>query len=192
MAERGVLTLTDAARLIGEPQHLLIHLCEKGVIVPDISDAGGRGSSLRFSIRNLLEFAVALKMRESMIPVAAVAAVIHVLRAFERRAAKDLHGFTLPESLQRDGAPDLRIVLSDGRRLSFTLGVAGRRPRVFDGIDIRGLRFERGKFRGATVALAQRQGAGAPTGSEFGQPEGSKHIRVEVSVTRIARDLPRL
>src|SRR4029450_9323656 len=99
MKSPSEVTLTEAARLLGEPQHRLIHLCEKGVVVPDISEAQGRGSSRRFSPRNLLEFALALRLRATMIPVAAVAAVIHVLKTFERQVAKDLPGFTLPEGL---------------------------------------------------------------------------------------------
>jgi hypothetical protein len=57
-------TLTEAAGLLREPQHRLIYLCEKGVVRPDYEDAKGRGSSRRFSARNLLEFAVALRLRE--------------------------------------------------------------------------------------------------------------------------------
>jgi hypothetical protein len=65
-----VWTLTQTARLLGEPQHRLIYLCEKGVVVPDFQDAEGRGSSRRFSDRNLLEFAIALRLRELEIGVA--------------------------------------------------------------------------------------------------------------------------
>jgi hypothetical protein len=43
-AKPDVWTLTQAARLLGEPQHRLIYLCEKGVVVPDFQDAEGRGS----------------------------------------------------------------------------------------------------------------------------------------------------
>jgi len=57
------LSLTEIARLLGEPQHRLIYLCEKGVVVPGHGDASGRGSSRRFSRRNLLEFAVALRLQ---------------------------------------------------------------------------------------------------------------------------------
>ncbi len=53
------VTLTQAAWVLRVPQHKLIHLCEKGVVVPEIHDARGRGSSRGFSRRNLFEFAVA-------------------------------------------------------------------------------------------------------------------------------------
>ena len=32
-------SLSEAARLLGQPQHKLIYLCEKGVIIPDLGDA---------------------------------------------------------------------------------------------------------------------------------------------------------
>ena len=49
-------TLSEAARLLRQPQHRLIYLCEKAAVIPDYADAHGRGSSRRFSARNLLEF----------------------------------------------------------------------------------------------------------------------------------------
>lgn len=52
------------------------------MVVPDFGEAQGRGSSRRFSACNMLEFALALKLRQVMIPVAPVAAIIHVLRRF--------------------------------------------------------------------------------------------------------------
>src|SRR5574341_508704 len=88
-------TLSEAARLLDEPQHRLIYLCEKGVIVPQFGNAKGRGSSRRFSERNLLEFAVALELRELTLPVDTVAAVIHFLRAFETKVAAEIQGFDM-------------------------------------------------------------------------------------------------
>ena len=101
----GNWTLTAAARLLEEPQHRLIYLCEKGVVEPDVEDAGGRGSSRRFSNRNLLEFAVALCLRDLELPATAIATVVHVLRAFEGAVAREIGGFRLPESLLAKGAP---------------------------------------------------------------------------------------
>jgi DNA-binding transcriptional MerR regulator len=53
-------TLSEIARRLDVPQHKLIHLCEKGVVVPEIHDAAGRGSSRVFSANNFLELAVAV------------------------------------------------------------------------------------------------------------------------------------
>lgn len=189
----GEWTLTEAARLLREPQHRLIYLCEKGVVQPDLQDAEGRGSSRRFSARNLLEFAVALRLRDLELPAALVAAVVHVLRAFEGAVGKQITEFHLPESLRTATAPDLRVVISDGRRLYFTLGTGKGPAKVYGGIDLQDLEAPRKAFGRLQWKLALVESGGRARGSrpgDFGSPEGSRHARVEVSVTRIAQDLP--
>jgi hypothetical protein len=183
-------TLTEAARLLGEPQHRLIYLCEKGVVQPDIQDADGRGTSRRFSARNLLEFAVALKLRELEIGMPLVAAAIHVLRAFERGVTKQLRGFELPGSLRHPDAPRLNLVIADGTRLYFTLAASGATPRVYGGISLQEMVSERPSDRGLDRVLAsgQRPGKRTPAGG-IGGPEGSRFLRLELSVTELAREL---
>lgn len=66
------------------------------------------------SARNLLEFAVALRLRELEIGVAFVGAVVNVLRAFERSVGKELRDFKLPDSLRETNSPDLRVVNAEG------------------------------------------------------------------------------
>jgi len=194
MADRpGNWTLTAAARLLEEPQHRLIYLCEKGVVEPDVEDAGGRGSSRRFSNRNLLEFAVALRLRDLELPATVIAAIVHVLRAFEGSVAREIAGFQLPESLQTDGAPDLRVVISDGRRLYFTLGLNGRQAKMFGGIDLDALK-TRKKERGSPrpklkLVKPSASGSDGDRAGEFGGPESSRYTRAEISITRIAQDL---
>lgn len=190
MRREGEYTLSQAARLLGEAQHRLIYLCEKGVVQPDLQDAEGRGSSRRFSGRNLLEFAVALRLRGLEIPASFVGAVIYVLRAFERSLRKRLPGFHLPESLRDPRAPDLRVVIGDGRRLYFTVGAGGSPPKVYGDLDLRELDASRKSSRALERELAHpKPSASSGTSQEFGGPEGSRHARVEVSITRIARDL---
>src|ERR1035441_4535125 len=67
-------SLAQISRLLQEPQHRLIYLCEKRAVVPDRGDARGRGSSRGFSERNILEFALALRLRRLELPVPVVAA----------------------------------------------------------------------------------------------------------------------
>jgi hypothetical protein len=190
-------TLSEAARLLTEPQHRLIYLCEKDVVVPDFGIAKGRGSSRRFSARNLLEFAVALKLRELTLPVDTVAAIIHVLRAFEVKVTDEIKRFDLVRSLRQKNAPDLRILVSDGQLLYFSLGVGDGIPKLFGGLDYRGLATKKSKpgTRRKEKITANEIGKRvtpkpATLPSEFGGPEGSKHARIEISVTRIAKDLP--
>jgi len=183
-------TLTEAARILGEPQHRLIYLCEKGVVQPEIQDAEGRGSSRRFSSRNLLEFAVALRLRDMEISASFVGAVIHVLRAFERSVKRRIAHFRLPESLREQRAPDLRVVIGDGARLYFTLAQPGSAPKVYGGFDLREMISSNKGFRSLERGLAR--GKAPVNGGDadgLGGPEGSRHARLEVSVTAIARDL---
>jgi hypothetical protein len=197
MATREEWTLSEAARFLAEPQHRLIYLCEKGVVVPDLGNAKGRGSSRRFSARNLLEFAVALKLRELTLPVDSVAGIIYVLRAFEIKVADEIRDFDLVGGLRDKNAPDLRIIISDGRYLYFSLGIGVGNPKLFGGLDFHGLatRKEKPGMRHKGKITANEIGKRvtpkpATLPSEFGGPEGSKHARIEISVTRIAKDLP--
>jgi DNA-binding transcriptional MerR regulator len=182
MSARREWTLSEAARLLGTSQHRLIYLCEKGVIVPDLGDAEGRGSSRRFSARNLLEFSLALKLRELTIPVGTVAAIVHVLRGFEKTVAEHLHGFGLTEGLRKKGGPELRIIISDGECLYFTLGTGDEKPKLFGGIDFRQLTSSGRRTRVSRQDLRALE--------KFGGPEGSRYARVEIDVSRLARDLP--
>ncbi|MGE0159788.1 MAG: hypothetical protein AB7T31_10285 [Gemmatimonadales bacterium] len=183
-----VWTLTQAARVLGEPQHRLIYLCEKGVIEPDFQDAKGRGSSRRFSARNLLEFAIALRLRELDISVTFVGAVIHVLRAFERSVSKQMSHFKLPDSLRNSNAPDFRIVIADGGRLYFTLAGARGQVRIFGGIALQDA------ARPSARALERALGKGRPAprrspAEGLGGAEGSRFLRLELSVTELACEL---
>ena len=187
MASDQSFTLSEIARRLDVSQHRLIHLCEKGVVVPDVHGAAGRGSSRVFSSRNFLELAVALRLRDMMLPVAAVGAVIRVIEAFERQLQKDLPHLALADSLRDDRAPDLRMIISDGETIFFSLGAAGEQPKLFGGIPMDQLegdapwdgQIDVVRFRGNA-----RNGAGG-----LG-PENSQYGRLELSVTAIARALP--
>jgi DNA-binding transcriptional MerR regulator len=190
---RSEWTLSEAARLLGQPQHRLIYLCEKGVVVPEVGNAKGRGSSRRFSARNLLEFSVALKLRELTLPVDTVAAIIHVLHTCEGKIRKEIRGFDLVRGLRQKNALDLRVIISDGRQLFFSLGTGEGTAKLFGGLDFQSLAARKGKL--ATLnkenILAKNETLKTKvSSSEFGGPEGSKHARIEISVTKIAKDLP--
>ena len=87
--------LGQIQKILGIPQYTLIHLCEKGVVVPDFSDTEGRGKHRLFSRLNLVEFAVAAQVRKFQIPVIATKVVIKVLRGFEEKMKKTLPEFSL-------------------------------------------------------------------------------------------------
>lgn len=174
-------TLTQAAKALGVAQHKLIHLCEKKVVVPDVRDARGRGSSREFSKRNLFDFAVALEMRRLELPVSFVKAVLLVLRSFEGEAKTMLGEFALPESLIAPGAPQLVLIILDGDRLYFRLGSQESKPRVFGGVDIRHPRV-RGRAR-------HHLGVGRLEPAEADRVLSAARTRAEFNLSQIARDL---
>jgi DNA-binding transcriptional MerR regulator len=188
MASDRSFTLSEIARRLDVPQHRLIHLCEKGVVDPDVHGAAGRGSSRVFSERNYLELAVALRLRDMMLPVAAVGAVIHVLRAFEERLQQDLPHFALADSLREDRAPDLRVIISDGQTIYFSLGSSGEQPNLFGGIPLE--QFEDGAPVWDGQIDAVRFRGNARNGASRLGPENSQYGRLELSVTAVARALP--
>jgi len=188
----GTWTLTEAARLLEEPQHRLIYLCEKNVVKPDLQNADGRGSSRRFSSRNLFEFALALRLRDLELPATLIGAVVHVMRAFEGAVGREIRGFQLPESLQARDAPDLRVVISDGRRLYFTLCAGAEPPSIYGGVDLEELKEQKSAVRPRPrlrLVKPPKSVTGAAGADDFGGPERSRHTRVEISITRIAQDL---
>lgn len=188
MATGPSFTLSEIARRLDVPQHRLIHLCEKGVVVPDVHGAAGRGSSRVFSSRNFLELAVALRLRDLMLPVAAVGAVIHVLAAFEERLREELPDFMLAESLREDRAPDLRVIISDGQTIYFSLGAAEEQPKLFGGIPLDQLEGDAPAWHVQIDAVPFR--GNERNGADGFGPEQSQYGRLELSVTAVAKALP--
>jgi hypothetical protein len=176
-------TLSEAARLLGEPQHKLIYLCEKGVIQPDLQDAEGRGSSRRFSARNLLEFGVALRLRVLGIPAVVSGAVVYVLRGFEKAIKKEIPGFSLPSSLLGAEAPGLTVVIGDDQRLYITLSTGRSGAKTYGGVPLEELVESDKTANTGYTGWKRLRGVG----DDF--KAGAMRARVEISVTGIAQDL---
>ena len=174
------LTLTQAAQALGVPQHRLIHLCEENVIVPDVQGARGRGSSRAFSERNLFEFAVALEMRRSELPVSFVRAVLQVLRTFETEVRRDVHEFVLPGTLRSKRGPQLSLLILDGERLYFVLHRPGHAPTTFGGVEI-----PRPLVRGRA---RRHQTVGRLRPIDAKRELAAARTRTEIDLSAIARD----
>ena len=129
-------TLTQIARLLDQPQHKLIYLCEKGVILPDGLDAKGRGSSRRFSARNLFEFMVALKLGEFHIPTKLTTNVLRALRSFDKHLGTSYPMLKLPYSLRIPKSPEVKIILINGSHLYFSIGKEDKTTRYIGGLDL--------------------------------------------------------
>jgi len=124
------ITLKEVQLRLGVPQHVLIHLCEKGVIEPDFAETSGRGKRREFSERNVFEFAVALALRRFQLPVATTALVIRVLRSFLRAIGKAAPEFEPVGSLVH-GNLALTLFLYGGDSLVLSArGSALRQPLI--------------------------------------------------------------
>jgi hypothetical protein len=178
-------TLAQVSRLLHEPQHRLIYLCEKGAVAPDLGDARGRGSSRVFSERNILEFALVLRLRKLELPVTVVAAVVRVLRRFADVVRTSEPGFDIVTSLRGPNAVDLRILVKDGEQLFFLLAASTGPAKLFGPVDFRKF----GARRPPPVPRRIHELSPQTPQSGFGGPEGSKEARIEVSVTEVAKGL---
>jgi len=128
MADEEPIALKEVQLRLGVPQHVLIHLCEKGVIEADFAETSGRGKHREFSRRNLFEFGVALAVRRLELPVATAALLVRLLRSFSRAVTKAVPGFELPGALLAHGT-ELALHLYDGHQLVLQArGGAVRRP----------------------------------------------------------------
>ena len=129
-------TLTEVSKLLQVPQHRLIYLCEAKVIIPDKSDAKGRGSSRRFSERNLLEFWVALTLSEFHVPAYYSTKILTTLRSFAKEVGKLVPTFQFPSSLTDANLPQINLLITNGTRLFFVLNLPNARPIVLGGVDL--------------------------------------------------------
>lgn len=122
------MALKEVQLLLGVPQHVLIHLCEKGVVEPDFADTSGRGNRRSFSSRNLFEFALALVLRRFELPVATTGLIVRVLRSFLRALGKRVPALDAPRALVQAQA-GVSLVLYDGDWLVLVAeGVGLTRP----------------------------------------------------------------
>jgi hypothetical protein len=129
---KEALSLKEVQLKLGVQPHVLIHLCEKQVVVPDVGGANGRGSSRRFSSRNVFEFLVALTLRRYEIPVRVIGVVTRLLREFEiavnrLETANKRPPFVLPDSLLDRNSPRVTLHFIDGELLVISLGTGRNR-----------------------------------------------------------------
>ena len=178
-------TLSEIARFLQQPQHRLIYLCEKGVITPDFADAQGRGSSRRFSARNILEISIALTLSEFHFPGSFSANILYILRSFETSVNKSIGDFNLPYSLMTDNSPEIIGIVTNSSVLNFSIGLSGQPKKVYGGIDIsESIKDEQLKFE--PVELQDL----TPTTQQVNTPFGDPNLaRFEFNVTKIAQSL---
>ncbi len=178
-------TLSEIARFLQQPQHRLIYLCEKGVITPDFADAKGRGSSRRFSARNILEISIALSLSEFHFPGTFSAHILYVLRSFETSVKASIGDFNLPYSLMKDNSPEIIGIVTNGSILNFVIGLSGQPKKVYGGIDI-SESIKDGQLKFEPVELQDL----TPTIQQINTPLGDQNLaRFEINITKIAQSL---
>ncbi|MCX6117523.1 MAG: hypothetical protein NT027_08280 [Proteobacteria bacterium] len=139
------LTLKQIQEKLNVKQHVLIHLCEKGVIEPDLQETEGRGVHREFSERNLFEFALSLSIRRYEIPVLTTAAIIKLLRSFERSTQRHIKGFNLLEYLRCvEKNLDIELYFYAGTYLVFTVKQA-KKFLIVAGFDLAKVIASKGK-----------------------------------------------
>lgn len=172
MPSETPITLKEVQLRLGVPQHVLIHLCEKGVIEPDFAETTGRGKRREFSRRNLFEFGVALALRRLELPVATAALIVRVLRGFSRAIGKAVPGFELPEVLL-ERKVELRLYFYAGELLVLNAcGGALRKPVLL----------------GAKIGEASRGSATSPRVTKLDALPKDYEARLELDLAEIARN----
>ena len=130
-------TLTEISNLLQVPQHRLIYYCEAKVVIPDKSDAKGRGSSRRFSKLNLLEFLVALTLSEFHVSANISAKIFVTLRMFVKEVRKQIPKFELLSSLAKANSLQIDLLITNGTRLFFILNPSDVSSVVLGGVDLK-------------------------------------------------------
>ena len=166
------ITLKEVQLRLCVPQHVLIHLCEKGVIEPDFAETSGRGKRREFSQRNLFEFGVAVALRRLEVPVATTAFLVRLLRSFALATERAVDGFALPAALRAADAV-LRLHFCDGTFLVFEAAGGALRKRL---------------LLGANVELA-KGAAARPRIEKLGALPTEFDAHLEIDLARIARNL---
>ena len=174
-------TLTQISSLLNQPQYKLIYLCEKGVILPDVSDAKGRGSSRRFSARNLFEFVVALKLSEFHLPTKLTTNVLKALRSFDKHLGESYPMLKLPYSLRIPNSPEVKMILINGSRLYFSFGTRGRKSTYIGELDL----LNYSKFTVDNLSDSQ-----IPIKRTQTLPTESEIALFELNLSQIAKNVP--
>ena len=179
-------TLTQIAKLLGRPQYKLIYLCEKGVIVPDGVDAKGRGSSRRFSARNLFEFMVAFTLGDFHVPTNITTNLLLALRSFDKHLAKKYPLLKLPYSLTYPDCPEVKAILVKGKYLYFSIGESNKPVIYIGGVDLMNHK-ENSTLLGLNEKIPE---------SEFSVerletlPTEAETVFLELNLSQLAKNLP--
>lgn len=109
-------TMKEVENRLGIKQNILIYLCEKDVVVPDVENPPkGRGHVRRFSEFNIFEFAVALEIKKYNIKISYIAIIMSILKqVFQSPDFYNFKKFKEDQSL-----PSLILGIVNGEKIYF-------------------------------------------------------------------------
>lgn len=126
-----LMTLGQLAKILDEEEHRLIHLCERGVIIP-AEDAQGRGTVRRFDANNVFCFSVAIEIQRWGVHVALLKPVIALLVKVIGVAKKGQAGWNLCKFFADQGVcrvsyfkPNILVFRTEGQFKTLTLNAGG-------------------------------------------------------------------
>lgn len=133
---KGELLVTETLKFLDDPQHRLIYLCEKGVVVSDGGDAIGGGSSRRFSSRNMFELSIALTLAENHLPAKVTTNFLYAVRSFETHVKQSIEYCRIPGTSVEQKSPEVIGIVTNGSSLHFSIGLSGKLKNIFGGVEI--------------------------------------------------------
>jgi DNA-binding transcriptional MerR regulator len=107
-------TLKLVAEWIKRPPHRLIHLCEEGIVVPEV-DAEGRGSMRRFNRENIYRLLIGLHMQEIGLQVPIIRQLMEALDQLMQikeiiELKREIEDYDLPAVIKNLGDPEFGVL----------------------------------------------------------------------------------
>ena len=124
-AGRGY-TMKEVEKRLSVKQNVLIYLCSKSVVIPDVENPPkGRGYIRRFSEFNVFEFATALEIKAYNIKVGYITVINRILRKFFEGPLKKDAGVDFQRFKDDQTLPLVFLVISDAKYAYFRIHSSG-------------------------------------------------------------------
>jgi DNA-binding transcriptional MerR regulator len=142
MKAHDLRTLKHVAEVIDRPPHRLIHLCEQGIVAPEV-DAEGRGTMRRFNRENIYRLLLGLYMQEIGLTVPIIRELMETLDQLMKdkeiiALKKEIEDYDLPAVIKYLGEPEFGVVafLSLGDRVDLLIPKLKTPPREHPSINL--------------------------------------------------------
>ena len=143
---------------------------------------------LDIAVRMAAPFLVEQGINPSEEPLGPALAMRLQLDPPEAGVASEIPGFEIVEALRAPKGIDLRAIVRDGNRLYFLLLQPGQGAQLFGGAQLSGAKSPAGS-RSASRVRPVFTAILPPGSGGFEGPESSRHVRLDINIRQIARDL---